>query len=66
MSNFSNFINRDDDDWMLSVAIHGTQCQSFDALLNSRSIPMCCDSCEHLKRCYAIVDQINNDGQPLE
>ena len=62
----NDFINRDDDDWMLSVAIHGTQCQSFETLLNSRDVPMCCVHCEHSEHCYAIIDQMDNGGQPLD
>ena len=62
----NDFINRDDDDWMLRVAIYGTECQCFETLLNSRDAPLACIHCEHLNGCYSIVDQIENGGQPLD
>ena len=61
----NDFTNRNDDDWMLNDD-DSSNCELFTLLVHNEYIPLICQSCEHQSECRSIVDQMENDEQPLE
>ena len=61
----SNFVNRDDNDWMLTDD-YSSNCEIFTLLVMNEYTPLICQSCEHQSECQSIIDQMENGGQPLE
>ena len=61
----NDFINRDDNDWMLTDG-YSSDCEIFTLLVMNEYTPLVCCSCEHQLECLSIIDQMDNGRQPFD